>query len=198
MHNTAQTSTLISNLQPSNTGLVTNNSLIPCYPYPQSKVLNLRRENVFDFLATQFIEKCGPWIIQNSEGFSQIDLWKEGSREYDVQFHIKGEIFDSWRVILGHGNGAETSSITISSQHLFALLQVGPDPGPLELITAWSSESYLPSIGIPEGTIMMRPNIGSGLVSYSTKKGPTLEYWENTDLNMEGNIARYEDEYTRP
>ncbi len=115
-----------------------------------------------------------------------------------MQFSIKGEICDSWRVVLGHGNGAETSSITISSQDLFTLLQVGPDPGPLELVMAWSTESYLPEINIPEGTIMMRPNVGTDLVAYSKRNGLTLEYWENKDLNMEGNIANYEGEYTPP
>jgi hypothetical protein len=119
--------------------------------------------------------------VQTGENLSTLDLWYEGSAQYDVRFSLRRQIFDALLVTLGD---MERSDF-IPSHYVFSFLQLGPDPGPLELVTTWSVQSYLPSIDIPQGQILMRPSVQGDLIAYAIGKGVVPQYWENTSYEAE-------------
>jgi len=139
--------------------------------------------------------------IQKGEPYSIIDLWYQGLEEFGVRFSVRKEIVDGLLVTLGRSSAVGTSDIIsdISIEDVLYLLQVGPDPGPtMQLVTKWTSSTYLPSIDIPQGNIMIRPSIKGDLIAYLKEKGVVLEYWENKEVNIGNTVPSDGAGYTPP
>jgi hypothetical protein len=164
---TIHTTPQISNPPPSNTNLTTAST----YAHPQSKFLNLPLSVIFDFFA-KYKGGCNPGVINQELG--TIDIWYEGSTQFDVRFGLTNEIMGAWLVTLGQDSADFTTRTIIS------FLQLGRDTDPMmELVMTWSEETFLPSIFIPQGQIMMRPDMGNKLIRFAKKAGVIPKYWEN-------------------